>query len=97
MTVTVFPYARSPYGKILLYTPNPSRVFTTAKGVQGKMDFSVPGGGLSSFVGRGKSAGGTADMSELGFTNLTLSVLNGQLMSWLRLVDCTYDRGCNET
>lgn len=50
MTVTVFPYARSPYGKILLYTPMFSRHFTIASGVQGRMDLMWPGGGVSAVV-----------------------------------------------
>ena len=47
MTTMVFPYARSPYGSSLLYTPACSSVFTTARGVQGMMDLNVPGGGVS--------------------------------------------------
>lgn len=50
ITVTVFPYARSPYGRILLYTPMCSRHLTMARGVQGKMDLTVPAGGWSSTV-----------------------------------------------
>lgn len=45
--MTVFPYARSPYGKIVLYTPMFSSTFTTPSGVQGRMDFTNPGGGAS--------------------------------------------------
>lgn len=47
MTVTVLPYARSPYGRILLYTPTYSRHFTIASGVQGMMDLTIPSGGTS--------------------------------------------------
>jgi hypothetical protein len=48
MTVTVFPYARSPYFKILLYTPTYSKHFTIANGVQGRIDLTAPGGVFSS-------------------------------------------------
>jgi len=56
MTVIVRPYARSPYGKSALYTPMRSRAFTTASGVQGKIDLTVPGGGTSSLSGAGVCA-----------------------------------------
>ena len=45
--VTVRPYARSPYFRIRLYTPTCSSVFTIASGVQGRIDFTYPGGGSS--------------------------------------------------
>lgn len=56
MTVTVRPYARSPYGKSALYTPMRSRDFTTPRGVHGKIDLTVPGGGTSSLSGAGRVA-----------------------------------------
>lgn len=40
--MTVFPYARFPYGRILLYTPICSRHLTIASGVHGRIDFTVP-------------------------------------------------------
>lgn len=43
-----FPLARSPYANILLYTPRCSSTFTIANGVQGKIDLTVPSGGVSS-------------------------------------------------
>ena len=45
--MTIRPYALSPYGRILLYTPTCSRDLTIARGVQGMMDLTVPGGGVS--------------------------------------------------
>ena len=47
MTVIVFPYALSPYGNNLLYTPTYSRDLTIASGVQGIIDLTIPGGGCS--------------------------------------------------
>jgi hypothetical protein len=64
ITVTVLPYARSPYVNILLYTPTCSRHLTIARGVQGMMDFTVPGGG--SF-----SEDGTATAVDDGVTDET--------------------------
>jgi hypothetical protein len=52
-TVTVFPYARSPYGRIELYTPMFSNALTTPSGVHGKIDLTRPGGGRSPVVGSG--------------------------------------------
>ena len=49
MTVTVRPYARSPYSSNLLYTPTYSRHLTIAKGVHGRIDLTIPFGRLSSF------------------------------------------------
>ena len=40
ITVIVLPYARSPYGSSLLYTPMNSRHFTIARGVHGRIDFT---------------------------------------------------------
>lgn len=66
MTVTVFPYARSPYGRILLYTPICSSDLTTASGVQGRMDLTKPAGG-SSFTAAGASfVAGKEDASAFG-------------------------------
>ena len=55
MTVTVLPYARSPYVSILLYTPTYSRHLTIARGVQGIIDFTLPAGVSFSDVGTTES------------------------------------------
>lgn len=51
ITAIVFPRARSPYSKSLLYTPMCSRTLTMARGVQGRMLLHVPGGASSSSPG----------------------------------------------
>jgi len=50
MTVMTLPRALSPYSSILLYTPMCSSTLTIASGVQGKMDLTVPAGGVSETV-----------------------------------------------
>lgn len=66
ITVTVFPYARSPYVRILLYTPTCSRHLTTPRGVQGMMDLTVPGGGVSSITDWMTFVDGRVDVREAG-------------------------------
>ncbi len=39
--VMVLPYSLSPISKLVLYAPIFSKIFTTASGVHGKMDFIV--------------------------------------------------------
>lgn len=70
----VLPYARSPYVSILLYTPIFSRHFTIARGVQGRIDLTMPGGGCSvSVVGIGAVEGTTDEVRDFGSINRILS------------------------
>ena len=58
----ILPYALSPYGNILLYTPKYSRHFTIAKGVQGRIDLTIPEVGSSGTVGVSEApAGGVVE------------------------------------
>lgn len=80
ITVMVRPYARSPYGKIVLYTRTYSRHLTIASGVQGMIDLTVPGGGWSvSAVPVAGGRGEREERRELGTINRMLEK-NGSLV-----------------
>jgi hypothetical protein len=85
MTVTIRPYARSPCGNKLLYTPEYSRTLTIASGVQGMIDLTIPGGAWSPHAGTeaAEAAGGPTEESKYcGSMNRMLYA------SYISLGDC---------
>lgn len=61
---------------MLLYTPIYSRHLTTPRGVQGMMDLTVPGGGISSIIGWVTFEDGMVDASEAGVMKRMLIILS---------------------
>ena len=78
ITVMTLPRALSPYSSILLYTPMCSMTLTMASGVQGRIDLTVPAGGVSetAFLPLTGSGSGTCEagrgLSETGWMNRML-------------------------